>query len=254
MLRTRSDRCPLCAQPGVALEVRCPRCGEKLPWATPDGPSGPEVRGVGRALGEIVGGAALGGSAVAVGVVLGVAAAVQPLVALGIASVSSMAILLRRSTKDRVARRRPRPARRGPLPRGDTFEAARHALAKAPDEPVTIRGRVRLEVPVVEGTDDAVRNRRVGRFVIETDAGEALVDDDGLVADASLVVRDGEEVEVTGPARLVHDHGVAREGYRGPAATRIVFDGTLARPLIVRAATAQDRAARSSEPGPRDPV
>ena len=67
-----------------------------------------------------------------------------------------------------------------------------------------------------------------GRFVVYTSDGEALVDDDRLEVSPSLVVRDGDVVEVTGPARLVTED--ASSDYRA-ARARIVFSGTAESPL-----------------------
>jgi hypothetical protein len=246
MLRVRPDRCPYCGH-GVSGALRCARCGEALPDVTSEVSRASEVRGVGGTLGAVI-----GGSAVLAGVAA--AAVVQPLLALGIAVVSPFALGVAGSVVSRARAYARRHARRAAPPSGEAWRIARDALVTRPDDPITVMGRVRLEIPVIEGTDDAVRGGRAGRFVIETDAGEALVDDDGLVADAALVVHDGERVEVTGPARLVHDDRAASEGYRGPATTRIVFDGTLARPLVVRAATGEGPAARPTERDPHDAV
>lgn len=106
--------------------------------------------------------------------------------------------------------------------------AARQALANDPGAIVTVCGRVHLEIPVLEGTDHAVARGTVGRFVVFASDGEALVDDDHVEASPSLVVRDGERVEVTGPARLVADD--TTDDYRA-ARARIVFSATRDTPL-----------------------
>jgi hypothetical protein len=226
MLRARPDRCPYCGH-DVSGVLRCARCREAVPDGAPDVSRAPPIRGVGGTLSAVV-----GGSAVLAGVAA--VALVQPVLAIGVAVASPLALGLVRSASARVASYVRRRAQRGPPPRGDAMIEARQALLARPGEPVSVRGRVRIELPVVEGTDEAVRAGRAGRFVIETDAGEALVDDDGLVAEPSLLVRDGDLVEVTGPARLVHEDTSSSAGYRAPVAARIVFDGTAERPLVIR--------------------
>lgn len=101
---------------------------------------------------------------------------------------------------------------------------------------VTFRGRVRgvlgfrVDDPAVaEGRGAAARS---GRFVVEGPLGQAVVDDDALhLGPFTYCVREGDEVEVRGPARRADP--VDRD-YRGQA-SRWVFDGTERSPVVVSA-------------------
>lgn len=74
---------------------------------------------------------------------------------------------------------------------------------------------------------------RGGRFLVEGEHGEALVDEDQLQLGAfTYCIRDGDEVEVRGPARReeVGDGGDYRAGK-----SRWVFDGSAQFPVVVSA-------------------
>ena len=223
MLRTRPERCPLCGH-DVRGVVRCVGCGERLLVAGDPAPPPAPVR---RALGGA--GSVLAGATLGVGIAL--AGVVHPLLALAIVtavpvtagSVGAVSRLVKRR-RERAWQARPRRA----PPEETSIGEARQALAADPSAVVTVRGRVHLEIPVLEGTDHAVARGTSGRFVVYTSDGEALVDDDRLEVSPSLVVRDGDVVEVTGPARLVTED--ASSDYRAVRA-RIVFSGTAESPL-----------------------
>jgi hypothetical protein len=223
MLRTRPERCPLCGH-DVRGVVRCEGCGERLLVAgDPAPPPAPVRRALGGA-GSVIAG-------VTFGMGVAVAAAMSPLVALGLVAAVPVAAgsagLVSRLAKRRRERAWQARARQAP-PEETSIGEARQALAADPSAVVTVRGRVHLEIPVLEGTDHAVARGTAGRFVVYTSDGEALVDDDRLEVSPSLVVRDGDVLEVTGPARLVTED--ASGDYRAVRA-RIVFSGTAESPL-----------------------
>ncbi len=222
MLRRRPHRCPYCGH-DVRGRLRCGHCGELLP----------EDEASSRAVQIPAPVAAVGSTVFGVGIA--VAALVQPLVALALAVGVPVVLGVGAAASSSLARWTRARARRSSKipPRGESLVLARQTLATSPDARVTVRGRVRVELPVLERTDDAVRGGRAGRFVVETDAGEALVDDEHIATSPELVVHDGDLVEVSGPARLVQDSTVAAD-YRGAAPTRLVFDATEEHPLEIR--------------------
>lgn len=226
MLRTRPERCPLCGH-DVRGVVRCEGCGERLLVAGDPAPTPAPVR---RALGGA--GSVIAGVTFGMGVA--VAAAMSPLVALGLVAAVPVAAGSAGVVSRLAKRRRERAWRardRAAAPPSESMAAARQALANDPGAIVTVRGRVHLEIPVLEGTDHAVARGTTGRFVVYTSDGEALVDDDHVEVSPSLVVRDGALVEVTGPARLVTDDTAG--DYRATRA-RIVFSATPEAPLRLR--------------------
>lgn len=208
--------------------VRCEGCGERLLVANDPAPRPTNVR---RAIGGTT--SVVAGAAVGMGVAI--AAVVSPIVALGLVAAVPLAaggvglasrIAQRRRERAFRARERPAP------PPDETLADARQALAADPHAIVTVRGRVHLEIPVVEGTNQAVARGAVGRFVVFASDGEALVDDDRVDVPSDLVVKDGALVEVVGPARLIADD--ATGDYR-VARSRIVFSATGDQPLRLRA-------------------
>lgn len=226
MLRQRPERCPLCGH-DVRGVVRCEGCGEHLLVAGDPAPPPAPVRRVLGGTASIVAGGALGMS-------IAIAGAFQPLLGLAIAASVPVTLGGAGAVTRALRRRRERAWRardRGAPPPDATMAEARRALADDPSAVVTVRGRVHLEIPALEGTDHAVARGAAGRFVVYTSDGEALVDDDRVDVPTSLVVRDGALVEIVGPAHLVLDD--ASGDYRASRA-RIVFDGTAERPITIR--------------------
>jgi hypothetical protein len=146
-------------------------------------------------------------------------------------------------------------------------------IAEADDRP-RIRGRVTILQPVAGPDGDAAAFRardvhdveetvrrsggrpnavtkryvteryRCGRFAVDDGTGWAIVDDEAFElwrdggmafgADDALVVSEGDEVEVTGPAhrKQIAEYGETA-GYRGKEQA-LVFDGSMADPIFVR--------------------
>lgn len=89
----------------------------------------------------------------------------------------------------------------------------------------------------VEAQSAVIGSGACGRFLVRDDTGAALVDDDffeifgedGKPPHATkpyeLIVRDGDLVEVVGPARRVPTQSSAPTSFREPS-TQIVFNGT----------------------------
>ena len=94
---------------------------------------------------------------------------------------------------------------------------------------VTVRGRVRTELPASPCARYALWKGVGGRFFVVTSDGEAFVDDDRIEMAVHERAKDGDLVEVTGHARLQASSGE----YRG-SERRIVFEGTNAEPLRIR--------------------
>jgi hypothetical protein len=106
----------------------------------------------------------------------------------------------------------------------------------APDE-LVVRGRVRavlgLRVDDATAAEGHGHDARGGRFVVVGEHGQALVDDDQLhLGPFTYSVRDGDEVEVRGPARRAE--GSDGGDYRADV-PRWVFDGTPQSPVVVSA-------------------
>lgn len=222
MLRTRPEHCPLCGH-DVRGVVRCAGCGERLLVANE-----PAL------LPRVIGGTGSIVAGVTMGVAVAVGGVVHPLLALAGVAVAPVAwgawsaiAKAQRARRERGWRVRERGA-----PPSDSIAAARQALAHDAGAVVCVRGRVQLEIPIVEGTDHAVSRGAVGRFVVYASDGEALIDDDCVDIAPELTVRDGALVEVEGPARLVLDDALGE--YRA-ARPRIVFSGTARHPLTLRA-------------------
>jgi hypothetical protein len=213
MLRRRLENCPTC-RANVRGVIRCGGCGEALPGILPP------ARSLTRPL--VVAGLGLAWSLyrsqtgelcdVLVSVVLAVPIAILLLlIAWRPCERAIQALFARRRADSRVA------------PVGAAG--------------VALRGRVRGvlgfrvdDSTVAEGRGAQVR---AGRFVVEGEGGEAIVDDDRLhLGPFTYCVREGDEVEVVGPARRVE--GCEGGDYRGQK-SRWVFDGSEASPVVVSA-------------------
>ncbi|MBX7192049.1 MAG: hypothetical protein K1X94_08325 [Sandaracinaceae bacterium] len=227
MLRSRPERCPLCGH-DVRGVARCEGCGERLLVANDPAPPPRPVRRALGAAGSVLAGATLGMG-------IAVAGVVHPLLALALVAAVPVTAGSAGAVSRFVRRRRERAWRKrerlAPTPEASMNEA-RQALAADAGAIVSVRGRVHLEIAAVEGVDHAVARGTAGRFVVYASDGEAVIDDDRVEVAPSLVVRDGDDVEVTGPARLISDDTIG--DYRA-ARARIVFSGTEARPLTIRA-------------------
>lgn len=231
MLRARPERCPLCGH-DVRGVLRCEGCGERLLVAGEPAPAPAPVQ---RAFGAA--GSALAGASLGVGIA--VAGVLHPLLGLGIAAAVPLSAGTARYVSVAWRRRRLRSWRmreRAAAPPGESMAEARQALVADPRAIVRVRGRVHLEIPAIEGTEHAVARGVVGRFAVYTGDGEALVDDDCVEVPPGLLVNDGDLVEVVGPARLLADDTLG--DYRA-ARARIVFAGTEATPLRLRAPSAE---------------
>jgi hypothetical protein len=115
------------------------------------------------------------------------------------------------------------------------------AIAELPSDAVgRVRGRVKA-LATVRG--DVVAElyesswRRLGRFLVVDDSGEAEIDDDAVelwseqAPGSAIVIHDGDWVEVVGRGRY-HPVGQGSAGYRGgKELTRFSFEGEAERPL-----------------------
>jgi hypothetical protein len=213
MLRRRLEQCPIC-HADVRGRIRCEGCGEPLPGIVP------RARSLTRPL--LVAGLGLAWSfyrlqtgglrgALVVPTLLVVVVGLLVLLAWRPCARAIQALFARRLTD------------LGSAPQG----AAEVAL----------RGRVRavLGFRVDDATAAEGRGADVhaGRFVVEGEGGEAIVDDDRLhLGPFTYCVRDGDEVEVRGPARRIE--ALESGDYRGQK-NRWIFDGTAESPVVVSA-------------------
>lgn len=226
MLRNRPERCPYCDH-DVRGRLVCMHCREPLPISG----SIEERNGWERSylLSEVpwprwVFPALLGGSILAVTLVLLWPETVflvfgAPVVALLVAAAQPTLARVWRHVR----------GERAPTRLSDACEK----LAVEGDALVMVRGRVRTEVPASPFTRYALWKGVGGRFVVATSDGEALIDDDQVEIASHERARDGDLVEVIGPARVVAVDAAAE--YRGASGGRIVFEGTVERPLRIRA-------------------
>lgn len=226
MLRTRPERCPYCAH-DVRGRLVCAHCREPLPisgsieerngWDRSYLPS--EIPWPRWALPTLLGGTIAAATLVClwpdtVFLVFG-----APVVAfLAAAAEPTIARVWRHVRGERAPTR---------------LSDACEKLALEADALVMVRGRVRTEVPASPFTRYALWKGVGGRFVVATSDGEVLIDDDQLEIASHERVGDGDLVEVIGPARLLVADAPGE--YRGVSSSRIVFEGTVERPLRVRA-------------------
>lgn len=213
MLRKRPEICPVC-HADVRGRLLCERCGEALPGIAPR----PRAAAVPLAIALL---------ALAWGlyrVQRGGAADV----ALGTVHLAAAAILFARCVRRPVARLVQSVAQlRGHS--GTTSDRA--------DGEVLVRGRVRAvlgyrldDAISAEGRGEAVQS---GRFVVEGEHEAALVDDDCLcLGPFTYCIRDGDEVEVRGPARRAE---VVEGGDDRGQKSRWVLDGSVQSPVVVSA-------------------
>lgn len=213
MLRRRLEQCPIC-HADVRGRIRCEGCGEPLPGIQP------RARSLTRPL--LVAGLGLAWSfyrlqtgglrgALVVPTLLVVVVGLLVLLAWRPCARAIQALFARRLTD------------LGSAPQGASE--------------VALRGRVRAVLGFRADDATAAEGRGAdavgGRFAVEGEDGEAIVDDDRLhLGPFTYCVRDGDEVEVRGPARRIE--ALESGDYRGQK-SRWIFDGTPESPVVVSA-------------------
>ena len=251
-------KCPACYQPHPAIDVECARCAVAI--VDEHGQTAPSlVSKVVReprpatSLGKITARAAVGGIGLAAWSVIapGGAAFLIPagIVLMMVLVLAQIIVDRMRMAADRVAIAADR-AQASLRLRELQSEHPLLPIGELPAEHVgRVRGRVKLldAAPYpAKGGDPAVAAvlyestwRKLGKFLIVDDSGEAMLDDDAVelwserAPGDQVIIWDGDVVEVVGRGRY-HRIGQEVDGYRGgKEITRFVFEGEHEAPLHI---------------------